>query len=118
MTFSQPKASDGRFAAPDEDHDLLSRVTLAWQPSGYEILPNFLAACEADAKAHGGVVSVNRVRSMLQTLSIPPRRFSALWSHYTGTGRPMRRTGRWEPCQGGTNRNEGKPYPLRKWVGG
>jgi hypothetical protein len=115
--MSQPKASDGRFAPPEETSDLLSRVATAWTPGGADLDVEFLSACEADAKAHAGLVSVNRVRLMLAPLNIPPRRWSALWSHYCGTGKPMRRTGRWEPCAGAPNRNDGRPYPLRKWVG-
>lgn len=115
--LAQPKASDGRFAPPYDDQDLFDRVAVAWQPSGDDVHANFLSACEADAKAHAGVVSVNRVRAMLETVGIPPRRFSAMWSHYTGEGRPMRRLPRWEECRGSASRNNGKPYPIRKWVG-
>lgn len=110
----------GRFATPEpqEHADLLSRVASAWYPSGQDVHANFLAACEADARDHFGLVSVNRVRELLAPMEIEHHQFSALWSHHTGDGRPMRRTGRLEFCSGSTSRNNGKPYPVRRWVGG
>lgn len=86
-------------------------------PVGRDVPALFLAACEADAYTHGGLVSVNRVRRLLAADDIPPRRFSALWSAFTGPGRPMRRTGRWIECEGSESGNNGKPYPERRWIG-
>lgn len=113
------RESDGRFAGPEETFDsgLLDRVAVAWTPGGRDMHEDFLSACKADAEAHAGIVSVNRVRAMCESLNIPPRKWSSLWTHYTGPGRPMRRAGRWEEVRGDGSRNNGKPVPLRRWVG-
>lgn len=97
--------------------DLLELVADTENPVGRDVPALFLAACEADARAHCGLVSVNRVRRLLAAEDIPPRRYSALWSHYTGRGKPMVKTGDWEVCTGSTSGNDGRPYPLRRWVG-
>lgn len=77
----------------------------------------FLAACKSDAATNGGLVSVNRVRRLLSDseFEIEPRLFSALWSVYTGPGRPMEVVG-YELCVGSTSRNDGKPYKVRRWT--
>lgn len=113
------RGSLGRWTTPEpqEHADMLSLVATSWQPRGRDVHKNFLSACEADATAHAGLVSVMRVRDLLAPLHIEHHQFSALWSHYTGTGRPMRRTGRLEACHGSTSRNNGKPYAVRRWVG-
>lgn len=95
----------------------LSLVADPDAPVGRDAVAVFLAACEADADRHNGMVSVSRVRALLADADIPPKRLSAFWSHFTGPGRPMRRTGRWEVCEGSPSRNNGKPYPVRRWVG-
>lgn len=95
-------------------------------PSKAEVRDTFLAACRRDAMANGGLVSVNRVRQLLAGEDIEPRRYSALWSHFTGRGRPMRKVTdleaskgmpRWEVCEGSTSGNDGRPFPLRRWLG-
>lgn len=107
-----------RFAPVDSDTaDLLTLVADADAPVGRDAVAAFLAACEADAEAHGGRVSVNRVRAALAGEDIPPRRYSALWAHYTGRGKPMVKTGEWETCAGSDSGNDGRPYPVRRWVG-
>lgn len=111
------RESDGRFAMPAPDADLLDRVAVAWTPGSTDIHREFLAACEADAKAHGGLISVNRVRAMCVPLDIPPRKWSSLWTHYTGLGRPMRKVRRLDEFRDAPSRNNGKPYFLRRWVG-
>jgi hypothetical protein len=121
---SIPRDWSGRWAPQIEDHhDLLSDIATAWRPTSQDAHENFLAACKADADAHAGYVSVNRVRTMLEGAGLDPHQFSALWSHYTDregvpSGRPMvRANGRFEFCKGSGSRNNGKPYPLRRWVG-
>ena len=93
-------------------------------PSKAEVRDLFLEACCRDAMAHGGLVSVNRVRDLLADAGIPPRRYSALWSHFTGRGKPLIKATdqygdqRWETCEGSSSGNDGRPFPLRRWTGG
>lgn len=101
----------------DETADLLSLVADPDSPIGRDAPALFLAACESDARAHGGQVSVNRTRALLVNADIEPRRLSSFWGHFTGPGRPMVRTGRWEVCAGSYSRNDGRPLPTRRWVG-
>jgi hypothetical protein len=109
------------FAPVDEPTaDLLLLVAGTTTPLGGERYEAFLAACEADAAAHGGLVSVNRVRAAMSVdgrLQLEPRAFSAMWSTATGRGKPMVKTGQWETCAGSSSRNDGRPYPVRRWVG-
>lgn len=109
-----------RFApVDDETHDLLTLVADVDNPVGRDVSGLFLAACERDAAAHDGRVSVNRVRALLAGDDIPPRRYSSLWGHYTGPGRPMVKIpGEWETCQGSGSRNDGRPFAVRRWIGG
>lgn len=79
----------------------------------------FLDACRADADAHEGMVSVNRVRSLVraQGLVFNPQAWSAFWSVHTGAGKPMASVmGSWEPARGSTSRNDGRPYRIRCWT--
>lgn len=116
MTMDRPV-----FAATD-CYDLLEVLAAGEQRSDVDV---FLDACEADAAAHDGLVSVNRVRALVQESghTIDPARYSAFWSRFTGKGRPMRKaTGDdtpepWEVCQGSTSNNNGRPYRLRVWLG-
>jgi hypothetical protein len=101
----------------DPTNDLLSLVADVESTAHREDVRIFLAACEADAATHGGLVSVNHVRARLAGRDINPRRFSALWSQTTGKGRPMVKTGQWETCTGSASGNDGRPYPIRRWVG-
>ncbi len=101
----------------DETADLLSLVADPTRPVGRDAVAAFLAACESDARNHGGEVSVNRVRGLLADADIEPRRYSSLWSAFTGDGKPMRRGGGWEICEGSPSGNDGRPLPLRRWVG-
>lgn len=109
--------------ADDETYDLLSLVADVTRPVGRDVPELFLAACEADADAHDGLVSVNRVRALLVDADIPPRRYSSLWSHFTGAGRPMEKAYHpngdpiWEICEGSPSHNDGRPFQLRRWVG-
>ncbi|WP_310962106.1 hypothetical protein [Nocardioides terrisoli] len=104
------------YLAPDE-YDLLSLIADEHTVPGADAVDLFLAACEADAKAHGWV-SVPRVRLALAGADIPPARLSSLWGHFTGDGKPMRRIeGCFDDNDGGTIRNGNKTYPRRKWVG-
>jgi hypothetical protein len=100
----------------DDTADLLTLVADVDSPIGADVPALFLDACQRDAAAHGGEVSVNRVRMLLADADIPPRRYSALWSAFTGPGRPMRKAG-WEKCAGSRSRNDGRPFPTREWVG-
>ncbi|HEY4267071.1 MAG TPA: hypothetical protein VGM94_02655, partial [Galbitalea sp.] len=79
-----------RFSPVDEPTgDLLELLADAHSPIGADVPTLFLAACARDAYAHNGYVSVNRVRVLLAGDDIPPRRYSSLWSHFTGRGKPM-----------------------------
>jgi len=106
---------------PDDTADLLTLVADVTSPIGADAPGLFLAACRRDAEAHGGEVSVNRVRLLLVDADIPPRRYSSLWAAFTGSGKPMRKVesgdDRWETCKGSTSGNDGKPQPVRRWVG-
>lgn len=115
MTTATVRDVGGRFALRAEDADLLDRVATAWSPGGVSVDENFLAACRADAAAHCGLVSVNRVRELCASLAVPPRKWSSLWTHYTGLGRPMRKTRRIDELHHTSSRNDGKPYFLREW---
>lgn len=97
--------------------DLLSLVADTEAPVGRDAVTAFLEACKQDAAAHAGLVSVNRVRALLKDEQIPPRRLSAMWSAFTGKGKPMRKTSAWEPCKGSSSGNDGRPFMLRRWVG-
>jgi hypothetical protein len=78
----------------------------------------FLAACEADAAANGGRVSVSRVSAALPEDITSTERYSAMWSRFTGRDRPMRRLpGVWDMREGSRSGNDGKPTPAREWVG-
>lgn len=107
----------GRFALRAQDADLLDIVATAWAPGGGDWETEFLAACKADAQAHQGYVSVNRVRELCKPLKIPARRWSSLWTHNTGAGRSMEKTLRVDEIRGSTSRNDGRPYFLRRWRG-
>ena len=112
------------FAPVDKPtRDKLALVADPDSPVGRSDLGVFLAACEADARDHGGIVSVNRVRAALDEADIEPHRYSSFWSHFTGKSRVMRKATTedvadpWEICQGSPSGNDGRPYPLRVWVG-
>lgn len=105
------------FAIDQGTADLLDLIADAESPVGSDAPAAFLAACQADAEAHDGLVSVSRVRALLVDADIPPRRLSSFWGHYTGRGKPMQRTGDWEPCTGSASGNDGRPFPVRRWVG-
>lgn len=106
------------FAPADEDtYDLLSAVAEPHPIVGADATDLFLDACRRDAMANDGLVSVNRVRRLLADHDIPPRRYSALWANNTGHGRPMIKADAWETCAGSASGNDGRPYPLRRWVG-
>lgn len=113
-------------AADDQTHDLLALVADPQRPVGREDVAAFLNACEADARAHACQVSVNRVRARIDATAyaIEPRRYSSLWSLFTSTKRgPMVRTVDdagapvWEMCAGSHTGNDGRPFPIRTWVG-
>lgn len=112
------------FAPVDEPMaDFLALIVDPWTPLGYSDADDFLSACQYDAAAHGGLVSVNRVRELLTAADIEHHRFSAMWSHFTGREKPMRKATLddtsmpWEICRGSQSGNDGRPYPLRIWVG-
>jgi len=101
----------------DDTADLLTLVADVDRPIGADAPALFLAACRRDAEAHGGEVSVNRVRALLADADIPPRRYSSLWAAFTGRGKPMRKSGGWETCEGSASGNDGRPFQRRVWVG-
>lgn len=102
---------------PTDQFDLLTLVADEHGPIGADVPALFLDACEQDARTHGGLVSVNNVRALLADAQIPPARYSALWSIYTGRGKPMVKSDEWEVCSGSKSGNDGRPFRLRRWVG-
>lgn len=104
-------------AVDDETNDLLTLVADLTNPVGRDVPALFLAACEQDARANDGYVSVNRVRVLLADQDINPRRYSSLWSAFTGRGKPMCKSGEWETCSGSESGNDGRPFVLRRWTG-
>lgn len=112
--------------APTDQYDLLALVADTERATARDDVAAFLAACEQDAAAHDGLVSVNRVRALMADRDIEHHRYSALWAHFTGKGRPMvaafvkTENGpepMWETCKGSQSGNNGRPYRLRRWVG-
>lgn len=107
----------------DDTADLLSVLADPQPIVGADVPDLFLDACKRDAMAHDGLVSVNRVRKLLEDADIPARRYSALWSHFTGRDKPMVKAHHedgspmWEICEGSTSGNDGRPYPMRRWLG-
>ena len=103
----------------EQTQDLLSLV--ADDPRVEADYRKFLDACRACAAATGDFVYVNDVRAQLTdhngNLTIEPRRLSAFWNKATGKGRPMVKTGDWQVCQGSGSGNDGRPQPVRRWVG-
>lgn len=113
----------GRDHAPAADAeatdaaDLLELVADTERATGRDAVAAFLAACEADARAHDGRVSVNRVSAALEAEGIEHHRYSAFWSHFTGRGKPMVKcSGEWEVRAGSKTGNNGKPFVVRRWV--
>lgn len=103
---------------PTDQADLLALVADPDRPTGRDAVAAFLAACEADAAAHNGRVSVSRVGAMLAAEGIEHHRYSALWAHYTGRDKPMTKIpGEWEIRKGSTSGNNGKPFVVRRWIG-
>jgi len=100
-----------------DTRDTLTLVADVNRPIGADAPALFLDACRRDAEAHGGEVSVNRVRALLADADIPPRRYSSLWAAFTGRGKPMRKVGGWEVCEGSASGNDGRPFQRRVWVG-
>lgn len=104
---------------PNNVHELLERVAHGSGSAGRDSATIFLAACYWAAICKDGYVSVNDVRHICDRIgaNIPPRRYSAMWSRFTGPGRPMVKAPGWEQCAGSKSGNDGRPYPVRLWVG-
>lgn len=114
---------------PTDQYDLLALVADEHSPlpSKTDAHTLFLNACERDARDHGGIVSINRVSVLLADAlerdQIEHHQYSALWSHYTGKDRPMRKATErdiespWEIRTGSKTGNNGKPFKLRVWMG-
>lgn len=114
---------------PTDQYDLLSLVVDEHSPlpSKQDAIDAFLTACERDARAHDGIVSVSRVadllRDQLEADQIEHHAYSGMWSTYTGKDRPMRKAttadidNPWEVRDGSRSGNNGKPFKLRVWVG-
>lgn len=117
---------------PTDAYDLLDVLADPHPVIGADVPSLFLSACERDASSNDGQVSVNRVRALLADEDIEPHRYSALWAHFTGLGKPMAKatttvrnpaTGvveeqqLWEVCEGSQSGNNGRPYPVRRWLG-
>ena len=103
--------------------DKLRLVADPDSPIGRDVVAAFLAACETDARSHGGIVSVSRVSAALPEDITRTERYSSLWSHYTGRDKPMRKATAddieppWEIRKGSRSGNDGKPVRLRVWQG-
>lgn len=108
----------------DDDRADLLTVLADPHPILTDAADEFLAACRMDAMAHGGLVSTNRVRALLADADIEHHTYSAMWARFTGRGRPMvkatdaDRRVMWETCEGSPSGNNGRPYVLRRWLGG
>lgn len=108
----------------DDTASILDLIADVDSPIGSDVPDLFLAACERDAEAHNGLVSVNRVRDLLAAEDIEHHRYSALWAAFTGRGKPMEKARHidgeqmWETCQGSRTGNNGRPYAIRRWLGG
>lgn len=102
---------------PTDVYDLLHLVADTERVVGQSDVDAFLDACRRDAMAHDGIVSVNRVRALMDGRDIEHHRYSAFWSRFTGKDRPMVKAEGWETCEGSTSGNDGRPYRLRRWVG-
>lgn len=80
----------------------------------------FLDACSMAAAGERGIVRVNVVRAVLTDdngdLTVRPQRLSAFWRKAELDGH-LERTGEWAICQGSTSGNNGRPQPVRRWVG-
>ena len=109
---------DPAFEVTDEPiGDLLSLI--AEDERHEDDYKRFLAACRADADAHGGKVSVNRVRDALSNefgLEVEPRRYASYWQRATKTG-TLLNTEEWEVSTDTRGRNVGKPQRVREWRG-
>src|SRR5690348_14404068 len=112
-------ADDQPMLTADPDtHNRLVLVADVTSPVGRDAVSAFLAACEADARANGGRVSVSRVSAMLPEDITSTERYSSFWSRFTGKDRPMRRLkGMWDEREGSRSGNDGKLTPARVWVG-
>lgn len=104
---------------PNNVLELLDRVADGGRSASQDDVSIFLAACCWAANCNDGYVSVNDVRHICDRIgaNIPPRRYSAMWSRFTGPGRPMIKAPGWEQCAGSRSGNDGRPYPVRLWVG-
>lgn len=111
--MSAPKWSQ----VDDETADLLVLVADVERVVGQADVMTFLEACRRDAMANDGLVSVNRVRKLMEQRNVEPHRYSSFWSRFTGKDRPMRKTDEWEICRGSASGNDGRPFPIRRWVG-
>lgn len=106
----------------DDTADLLSVLADPHPIVGADVTDLFLAACRRAAMSCDGYVSVNVVRGILADEDIDPRRYSAMWAHFTGSGKPMVKAKddsgaqMWETCEGSPSGNNGRPYPMRRWV--
>jgi hypothetical protein len=124
---AEPTLLDAIAEAEAETHARLSLVADPGNPVGRDTEAAFLAACKADAEAHGGRVSVSRVSAALPEDITSTERYSSLWSAFTGPNKPMRRVytvdaeGNKRPVydfrEGSRSGNDGKPTPARQWVG-
>lgn len=101
----------------NETHAKLHLVADPGSPVGRDAVAAFLTACEADARTHDGIVSVNRVSAALPEDITSTERYSSFWSHFTGKGKPMVKADGWEIREGSRSGNDGKPVRLRRWIG-
>ena len=102
------------------DHGTASLLDLiAEDPRVDHDYRHFLNVCEEVALGHDAVY-VNEVRRLLTDsngdLTIRPQRLSAFWRKAELDGH-LARTGEWDICQGSNSGNNGRPQPVRRWVG-
>ena len=103
------------------DHGTASLLDLiAEDPRVDHDYQTFLDACRAVALGYGGDVKVNAVRHVRTDdngdLTIRPQRLSAFWRKAELDGH-LERTGDWDICRGSNSGNNGRPQPVRRWVG-
>lgn len=104
-----------------DDPDQIALFADDWTALGKPAADRFRDACLADALAHGGWVSPNRVRQAFLSggqIDINPRQYAALWSTACARDGYLTKTDETEQITGlGSRGNTNKSVRLRRWVG-
>lgn len=104
-------------ARPVTNPDELALFADDWTALAKPFADAFRDACRADALAHDGWVSPNRVRlALLEHPDYAPRQFSALWGTACSRDGYLDKTDVWVPIDGDGSRGNGnKSVRLRRW---